>query len=196
MSESIISAGGNSPADVIFICDKCGFCCGHKEAKVGCSSCKNTMFIVARKDIPLMVNPQKDPYRQHDNQEDGYKLTTPGSEGDASGSGFGSNSRADRDGVDELSNLRGEEKNNGGQNMLPTDWDTFGDRGTLDPDNRVNHSEPVSPALTDDNSPLNPINYKEPRHIGPFNMPHEKPSAYNRWKSQSVYDRISNRGRK
>lgn len=184
MAQEYRSAGKNS-ADLLFICQVCGTRCDHKTAQSGCSKgCARGLFRVARTTgFTLTENPQKDPYRKRDTQEDGYQFTTPGGDGTISGNAFGQ----DR----ERSALEGAatafpDEDVSVNNNLPSDQDAFDASATPEPDGGQ-YPVPQSPALTDGESPLNPINYREPKHIGPHNMPH---GAYNGAKEESVFDRV------
>lgn len=178
-----------------FVCTACGHECLKPASE--CPACTARFFRVARREVPIIQNPQKNPYRdksQFVDNSDGYQFTTPGGQGDISGSGFGENSRPDQTGHDELMEQHGEEREKEGTG-LPTDQDAFDPYASRDPDSGI-YDQPASPALTDDDSPLNPINNpNEPKHVGPFNMPHNSrvPSIYNAWKGRSVYDRIINK---
>lgn len=160
------SSADSSSAELSFICVKCNQ--PSKTANGGCSYCASTFFRVARHgNVPVIESPLADPYRAHDTQEDGYKMNTPGDEGSISGSGLGQRWREPGPGNHE------EAQNS----YLPTDQDCF-DRNT----------EPTqSPAMTADDSPFNPMNYKEPLHIGPFNMQKSPTLNTNR---MNVFDRI------
>jgi hypothetical protein len=173
--------------EMAYACVGCGRDCDEVEAKLGCSVCHNTLFKVARRELPLIQNPQKDPYRPHDSQEDGYKMTTPLGEGDISGSGLGSNSRRDMAGYDEVGQLHGDETQMV-NNQLPQDQDAFDISANPEPDGG-SYGTPSSPALTDDDSPFDPSRHKEPRHIGIHNMP----QPYNSWRDQDVFEKIRNR---
>jgi hypothetical protein len=127
-----------------------------------------------------MQYPAKDPYMR-DVEEDGPNMTTPGSSDDpVSSSGLGQNSRADIGGHDEISVIRNDEMKTPGH--LPQEHD--GLRDDLEP----HADDPLqSPAMTADDSPFNPMNNTEPKHIGPHNM-HRSP--YNARKQESVFERI------
>lgn len=172
-----------------FSCEACGQGCSQDQARNGCPHCRCSIFRVARHgNDPLIKEPQRDPYRQHDTQEDGYKMTTPGGEGDISGSSFGQDSRRDMEGTDFIGKIKHEETNMV-NHQLPQDQDAFDVSATPEPDMGAYQSTPSSPALTDDDSPLNPRNYKENRPVGVYNMPR----PFNAWKGQDVFDRIRHR---
>lgn len=173
-----------SSADLLFICQVCGESCDFKTARNGCSSgCARRLFRVARSNFPLIENPQHDPYRKRDTQEDGYQFTTQGGDGTISGNALGQN--RERDGI-EQSVTQFPDENVSVNDNLPSDQDAFDASASPEPDGGQ-YPIPQSPALTDSDSPLNPINYKEPRHTGPHNMPHGK---YNGAKEDSVFDRV------
>jgi hypothetical protein len=169
-------------ADLVFTCTGCGRCGSAIDASTACPSCSNRTFRVARTgNLPTFLEQPKDPYKR-DTEEEGPNMTQVGGDNDpVSSSGFGQNSRMDQDGHDEISVIRHDGIETP-QNRLPGDHDGLRD-DLADP----HGDDPIqSPAFTADESPFNPINYKEPKSIGPFNM-HKftRPP-----RSESVFDRI------
>ena len=157
--------------DICFVCIHCGKSYSHPEAKLGCFSCKQSMFKVARTGIlPLINEPQQDLYRQHgdnlNNEQDGYKFTTPGdSGGDIGDAGLGtSRFRKDQLGYDESA-----------QNLyVPSDNQFWGGGDERDDDNNWKNDAISNKELLIDNesgeNPLSRSNDKMKKHIGIQNM--------------------------
>jgi hypothetical protein len=179
-----------------FTCTRCLANCELPQARERCA-CGSSLYKVARREVPLINNQQSNVYRDKKSvidSSDGNKMTTPGGEGDISGSGLGQNSRSDSTGQDVVGDQHNDETMS--QNhVLPQDQDAFDPYADPSPDSGQ-YSVPGSENSMDDNSPLNPRNKMyEPKHTGPFNMPHNSrvPSIYNAMKGRNVYDRIKQR---
>jgi hypothetical protein len=113
-----------------------------KNAPATCGNCRNDVFKVAQSGGLSYRTTPKNPYKR-DPEEDGYQFNTPFDEGDASNAALGNGA------------------NSGSIGLFHEPGDSF-DRNMEGGD-----SENFMP----EDSPLRSVNKKEPRHLGPHNMP-------------------------
>lgn len=131
-----------------FTCLSCGLTSNQSTAQKGCD-CGASLFKVAR----ILFH---DPYRETSDNEDGYKVNNPGTQGEIGESGLGSTRfRRDEAGYDEFM----------ANNYIPKDGSPYDDFGV------PGNSDKMFSGPEGDYNPLEQVNQgKEPLHVGPHNM--------------------------